>query len=367
MFNSYFFGEIEPNTDKLSGENCMKHTQEFSSSPNQQTNLEEEVKSSIDSSEDRKHSDADSTKTCAQTMNSLDQNFKSTQKFCVNISKRSPRRSSIKTISTDDYTASNYSLPIEKTTKSDLSSCLQYDSTSEDTRIGYIARLAIKVLDHESPIFKHEWDELCPTERIILRVYLEGIYNVNFQFSGDDALLCQINDSGIHLTKAKRNEEKLKKIMKKVNRMMVTTFVSINNLEKMGADQLTDIIFGAYFGNQNLNKIEDQDIPNIFDQHQAFTQKAFKLIASNRRYTEDFETIMRSTYIPEFIRSRHIKVCKNIAVIKRKVKTALKLDSGKKQDSFSISTPDIVKRAPWTLSDVISGMCLCQSIISSSQ
>lgn len=366
MFNNHF-SEVElTNDDKLLVENCMNNTHAFCPTSMLTANFEEgaEIRSFIDSFDDTKYSDADSIQTCAQTLDSLLSSPKSNNGLSEKLTKRSPKKSPAKTILTEEENNSNSShLLLQQVPKFGLGTTLKDDLAFEIASVKRIARLALKVLDHEVQILQQEWDELYPTEKNILRIYLEGIYNMNFKISGDGTLLKQINNVGMKLPKCKRNEEKLKKTVKKVNKMIVNTFVSINHLEEVAPDQLATIIFEAYSGNPKQITPENLDVVNIFDHRQSFTQKAFRQIISNRRYAEDFLSILKSNYIREFIKSRNNKVCKSIALIKKKLEDALLQNVGIQQDTVKISTPDIVKRAPWALSDIIAGMFLCESII----
>lgn len=219
-----------------------------------------------------------------------------------------------------------------------------------------VTKMALKMIDRLGFITEEEWQEMTTVDQVVLKSYVENIYGFNLTPNDSQELLVQLNNIIAVEPKGKRNEEKLKKTVKKVNSMITKAFVNINNLHHFDENQLSEILYSAYFG--HLQKTEDSLI-NIFANSLAFSQKAFSKIVENQRYAEDFETILKSSYVPDFIKGRQDKVLKSISLIRRKIEFNTEADSG--------SLNDLIKRTPWQLSEIVDGAKLCQSIIEKSK
>lgn len=221
-----------------------------------------------------------------------------------------------------------------------------------------LAKLAIKIIDRSSCISFQEWNGLNKNEQLTLAIYLENIYdlNVNCRY-GDDALM-QLNRLMQIPGKGKRNEEKWKKTVKNVNKLMTRTFVHLNGLHQLTAGELEVAFYNAYF-----DRSEGQDkIIDTLGCSQDFSQKVFKQIIRNQRYAEDFEAVLSNTYIVEFVRSRQETICKSMGMIKKKLFSI----SDKEQES-TLACKKLIKRAPWDIAEVIDGARLCKSLISKSR
>ena len=215
-----------------------------------------------------------------------------------------------------------------------------------------VTKMVLKMIDRLGFISEEEWEEMTTVDQLVFKSYVENIYGLNLTPNDSQDLLIQLNNIIALEPKGKRNEERLKKTVKKVNSMITKAFVNINNLHHFDENQLSNVLFSAYFG--HLQKTEDSLI-NIFANSLAFSQKAFSKIVENQRYAEDFETILRTSYVSDFVKGRQDKVLKSISLIRRKIEFNSDAESG--------SLIDLIKRAPWQLSEIIDGAKLCQSII----
>lgn len=213
-----------------------------------------------------------------------------------------------------------------------------------------VTKIALKMIDRTGLISQHEWEHMTASDQVVLKYYVENVYGLYLTPNDSLELLNQLNGLISVDPKGKRNEEKLKKTVKKVNTLITKAFVSINHLHHLDEFQLSEILFSAYFGPQS-----EAGLVNIFANSLAFSQKAFSRIVENQRYAEDFEAILRSTYMADFVKCRQDKVFKSIALIRKK------LENGGDSDSTSLN--DLIKRMPWQISEIADGAKLCLSII----
>ena len=346
MFNEYFNGGSYPLTGKATGE-AQEDTQCIVDA---EVTDRAEVASISDSQESEKKSDSGSLLTCAQTASSSNKSLNiDIQKR--QLSKRAPEMS--ETCSWNKLQLSGSMTPSDKGS----SHCQEKDMLLASLDISEASNqklvwLAIRIIDRSSPILSEEWNNLSAQDQSVLLSYMENIYGIHLTSKKGISALEMLNALMESPAKAKRNEEKLKKTVKKINSMMTTTFVVINNLHHLTEEELEEIVFGAYFGQMAM----EGSTTNIFSSNHAFSQRAFSKILGNHRYAEDFETILNSSYIPEFVKSRQEKIHKSINFIRKK------LYASQEQAEHAIST-DLIKRAPWSLSEVLEGVNLCQSLI----
>ena len=113
-----------------------------------------------------------------------------------------------------------------------------------------VAKIALKMIDRSGFITEQEWSQMTPVDQLVLRFYVENIYGLHLTPNYGALSMCQLNDIVAIEPKAKRNEEKLKKTVKKVNSMITKAFVSLNNLYHLDEIVLSEILFAAYFGGQ---------------------------------------------------------------------------------------------------------------------
>lgn len=313
-----------------------------------------EVASDADSLDAEKHSDNGSLNTCDQT------NSTSARSMNVDIkkgqlTKRMPHSS--ESSSWNNYQLSgSESSSVKASHPISVKDIFLHSLISSELSNQKLAWLAIRIIDKSSPILAEEWDIFSQEDQSVLISYMENIYGTRLTSKHNKDALDQLNGIMVKSPKNKRNEEKLKKIAKKVNSMMTQTFVSLNNLHHQTGDELEEIVFGAYFGQVAM----EGSTTNIFSSNHAFSQKAFSKIVSKQRYAEDFETVLNTSYIPEFIKIRQEKVLKSIAYIRKR------LFADQEQQESTI-TNDLIKRAPWALSEVLEGVKLCQSLINRSK
>lgn len=219
-----------------------------------------------------------------------------------------------------------------------------------------LARLAVRTIDRSLPVVIEEWEALPQIERAILLSYFESIYGNSLATTDTTCSFMLLESIVSRPLKIKRNEELLKKTVKKINGLMSKTFVDLNNLHHLEKEELEDIIFGAYFGQMAI----ESNLTNIFSSSLAFSQKSFITIVVNQRYAEDFEAIISTMYMPDFLKTRHDKVTKSIAFIRER------LDVSYEHTNQGVST-DHIKRAPWSLNEIEAGIKLCQTLISRSK
>lgn len=313
-----------------------------------------EVASIADSVETGKKSDYGSLKTCAHTLASTSKSPAQGDNVSQ-LAKRTPNLSKAGDFS--QYQLTSQISPSNKANTEVISENEIFLRCFIDREISNknLTKLAIRLVDRSQPMSCEEWKSLSQQEKATLLSYMEKIYDVDIsgvQNPCTRELLDYILSKPL---KAKRNDEKLKKTVKKVNSMITKAFIGINNLQHLPEKELEEAVYSAYFG----NKTKGGNTINIFSSRQAFSQKVFGKVVSNQRYAEDFETIINTLYIPDFLKSRQKQVYKSIAFIRRK------LDGH--HENIDTVLNEAIKRAPWTLSDIVEGVELCQTLISKSK
>lgn len=350
MFRIFFASGSYP----LTGNGLEKDSLTISSTVDAKDIESCEVASMADTLEAEKKSDYGSLKTCAHTLASTSKS--PTQgDHPIQLTKRTPNL--LKAGNFSQYQLSNQISHTSRAKTEFISENEIFLRSFIDIELSNknLAKLAIKIVDRSQPVTVEEWKALSQQEKVTLLSYLENIYDVNIS---DVHCPCTRELLEYILSqplKAKRNEEKLKKTVKKVNSMIIKAFVGINNLQHLPEKDLEEAVFGAYFG----DKTKGGNTINIFSSQQPFSQKTFGKVMSNHRYAEDFETIINTLYIPDFIKSRQKQVYKDMAFIRKKL-------DGNHENIDSILN-DAIKRTPWSLPEIIEGVELCQTLISKSK
>lgn len=209
-----------------------------------------------------------------------------------------------------------------------------------------IAKIAIRLIDHTSPILDQEWSLLTPLDRTTLAVYLAQVYGLKPQNPPDLNTPATLNQLLSFKLKGRRNEEKLNKTVKRVNNMIARSFADLNGLSDLDEFELAEILQAAYFGEASAEG-------NVFAPNAGFSQKSFGKTVETARYAEDFEAMLKSSYIAELLRSRHQKVLKEVKALRKN------LQEGRDPQTQLEHN----KRSPWLLEDIIDGAKLCQNII----
>ena len=356
-FNSYFIDGSFPLPEQKKMEVELEPQLHHGSLENEltvrHTLTESEVFADLNDSE--KHSVAGSLNTCAPTETSS-RSPKSNQ--CESpLSSKRPRIQKRMNLMDSDLSNSNDSVSmassVDNQKEARLNSLINLEMANHR-----VTQLAIKIIDKKGPIIEEEWSQLSSLDQLILKIYVENIYGLHLTPKTSQELIVQLNKLIATEIKGKRNEEKLKKTVKKVNSMITHAFVNLNNLGHLEEQQLSSILFSAYFGHIN-NQNSEEAILNIFESNLAFSQKSFSKIVENQRYAEDFDTILKTTYVPSFVEDRQQKVLDSIYLIRQKIDGIA--------DDRSLYLADIIKRSPWQLSEIIDGAKLCHSIIERSK
>lgn len=235
--------------------------------------------------------------------------------------------------------------------KSDGLSTVLFDGHNgqQERKNQQLVALATRLIDRQGNVSADEWDMLDQSERAILISYMENIYNLHLTSSDSGNSLNQLNSVLELKTPSKRNEEKLKKTAKKINALITEAFTNINGLRNLSEDQLEQVMCQAYFG-----QVETAE-KNIFSHKHPFSQKAFQKVVANRRYAEDFEVVLNNNYLPAFIQSRQETIQRSIDFLRRKI--------NKEESRIAKASCDLIKRAPWSLSEILDGVKLCQTLI----
>lgn len=124
--------------------------------------------------------------------------------------------------------------------------------------------------------------------------------------------------------KAKRNEEKLNKVVKQVNCMLARTFADLNGLPC--DENLALKMNEAYFDQQ----------AEVFGQKVTYTQQSFSKLVACRKYRADFEAIMTCALVREFCDRRHAKVTQEVKRLRRKFL----------EGNYSAAQTELNKRSP---------------------
>ena len=347
MFNTYFNDGSYP----LAGQIAEEQREDTQIMMDIEAAEKAELASTSDSQEMDKKSDAGSQRTCAGTATSRSNMSPKVNIQKRQLSKRGPEMS--ETNSSIKFHLSGSISPSHERTAHFQEKDILINSEISNQKMAW---LSIRVIDRTSSILEEEWESLSYQDQSVLVSYMENIYGVHLKSKQGITALEKINNLVDSPPKAKRNEEKLKKTAKKINSMIANTFVAINNLHHFTEEELEEIIFSAYFGQMAY----ESNAINIFSSKLAFSQKAFARILENHRYAEDFETVLNTSYIPEFIKCRQEKVLRSICFLKKKMFT------NQDQIENAISN-DLIRRAPWSLSEILEGVNLCQSLINRSK
>ena len=210
-----------------------------------------------------------------------------------------------------------------------------------------ICRLAIRIIDQnrEDVVQDKEWLLLSETDRLTLATYLAQVFGQRLQTEPYLETPAIVNDMLEFKVKERRNEERLNKTVKTVNSLMVLRFASINGLDINDEEQLNMALQNAY--------MDESCKVDIFSAKTVFSQKSFSEALRNVKYAEDFEAILKKSYIAECLLERKHKVLKEIKSLRKSLQQghALKAQT------------DHNKRAPWLLEDIVEGAKLCQDII----
>ena len=209
-----------------------------------------------------------------------------------------------------------------------------------------IAKLAIRLIERAAPIVDREWLLLSKIDRIILARYLAQVYGLKPQSPPDLDTPATLNQLLSFKLKGRRNEEKLNKTVKRVNSKIARSFADLNGLVDLDEFELAEILQAAYFGAGSADG-------NVFAPNSGFSQKSFGKSVETARYAEDFEAVLKTSYIAELLRSRHLKVLKEVKALRKS------LQEGRDPQIQLEHT----KRSPWLLEDIIDGAKLCQNII----
>ena len=208
-----------------------------------------------------------------------------------------------------------------------------------------IAKLALRLMDRAGPILDREWSLLSLMDRLTLATYLAQVYCLRSLMQSNFDSPAELNELLSVKIKGRRNEEKLNKSVKRVNAMIARSFADLNGLGDLDDETLSGVLQEAYFG-----KIDEGA---VFGINTLYSQKSFGKAVENARYAEDFEAVLKSSYIEELLRSRYQKVLKEVRSQRKS------LQEGRDP---ALQT-DHSKRSPWLLEDIIDGAKLCQNII----
>ena len=204
-------------------------------------------------------------------------------------------------------------------------------------------------MDQVAPITNQEWDALSNLDRLTLGTYIAQVLGLSKASNMSLESPAELNQLLSVKIKGRRNEEKLNKTVKRVNAMIARSFADLNGLGDLDDETLSGVLQAAYFG--------DSDEGKVFGINILFSQKSFGKAVENARYAEDFEAVLKSSYIGELLRSRYQKVLKEVKLLRKS------LQEGRDP---ALQT-DHSKRSPWLLEDIFDGAKLCQNIIDRSK
>lgn len=217
-----------------------------------------------------------------------------------------------------------------------------------------VAKVILQLIDRVGFIRPNEWQQFSLIDKRMIKILIETLYGFMLRPADSEALIGELNALIMHPSKSKRNEEKLKKTVKKVNRIIMQAFAEINCLGHLEQNQLAHIVYAAYFGDPSGGGCQGF-LPNIFGDCQGLSQKAFCRLVENKRYAEDFVAVLMTRYMPAALHCRLSKVTKMVALTRKKIQFTEYCESS----VFG----DLIKRCPWPLSDLMDGVNLCRNII----
>lgn len=259
------------------------------------------------------------------------------------LSKRSPTRSDWITL----QIKSQGVLPPKKAVASMDSELFERMVFGDSIKDRTVAQLAIRLLDRTGLILDDEWKALDSVDKQVLLTYLGNIYGINVALIKEHESPNYVNKLLKIKLNVKRNEEKLNKIIKKVNSTLAKSFLKLNNIEYLTDYKLAEVLQDAYFGPMS-------DFGDMYFTKNIYNQRNFAVAACSHRYVSDFEVILKTTAITNILKNRFSAI---LADIKRTRKFILEVG-----DHNVVSTTKD-KRPPWALSDIIEGVELCQNII----
>lgn len=260
-----------------------------------------------------------------------------------NLSKRSPKKSDWITLQIPkSETLAKKSRETSSEKDVFVNSLFGVDFSNERILVLYF-----RVIDKAEPIQYQEWLMLTEQDRLILYTYLAQAFGQKLAKKPDLETPTPVNDLLSIKPKEKRNEEKLNKTVKKVNSIIGRTFAELNGIDPT-SETLPKVLQSAYFGDFS------QDT-EVFGHNTRFSQKTFGEAVKNARYTEDFEAVLKKSYISEMIKSRKHKVLKEIKGLRKLLQ----------EGRDPMSQVENNKHTPWLLEDIVDGVKLCQNIIDS--
>ena len=285
---------------------------------------------------------ASSHKTCGQTSTTADSYSNKTSKIISNLNKRKPDANKLPnwiTSQIHDHELNGFEdLSLTQENKVFFDSCFKYDLKNET-----IAKIALYYFDNATSNFETNWLLLSFEDQQLLTTYLS-------QFSDIKVSSYQTNTFGnpelvtIIKYNSPRNEEKLNRTVKKVHSLIAKSFSRLNQLSDTSVDEMDSILQQAYF---------ESGIEKVFGQKGVFSQKKWGQVLNNTKYAQDFEDVLKTTFIEVMLARRLTKTTKEI----KKLRKSMLQCSDLEEHSLCL------KRSPWLLEDLIDGARLCQSII----
>lgn len=282
---------------------------------------------------------ADSSKTGTHTITTASPESTHSTRSKINLGKRSPKKADWITLQINH---ANNIFP-ENTNLSNEKAFMVHTLFGTEMANERVTRLALRIIDHKGPITEAEWSILTPQDHDILSKYLFQLFSSRPE--QDPNCLDIINKLLDIKLKYRRNEEKLNKTVKRVHAMMGRSFVDINQLEGISEAELAETLQAAYFG--------DESDESVFALNTVFSQKSWGKAVENSRYADDFEAVLKMSYIAELLENRYQKLLKQIKYLRKA-----------SQDGRDLTCqPEHNKRSPWIIEDIVDGARLCQNII----
>jgi hypothetical protein len=158
--------------------------------------------------------------------------------------------------------------------------------------------------------------------------------------------------------KKKRNEERIKYVFKRVNKILLKAFMDQNDLPQEAEDKATKQIIHKYFGSAICDKEGSKKSQEVYDRYFTLLFKPSNMYRNDLKdvfsfpsYLQMFKSILETEFLAEFKDKRQAKVKTYLNDLRTEV-----FYSNDKADPSILQKK--VSRLPWSLAEVRKGIDL---------
>jgi hypothetical protein len=161
--------------------------------------------------------------------------------------------------------------------------------------------------------------------------------------------------------KKKRNEERIKYVFKRVNKLLLNKYMTDHGLESSDEDKAMEMFVKTYFGqdpNSNVTKKKaayDRFFTLLFKPSNMY-RKDLRDFFISKKYLEDFQETLCKAFLNDYITKRRSKIQSYIQDIKCDL-----FYSEDQSDSTILQKK--VSRLPWSLSELEKGIAIFSEFV----